>query len=261
MLMVLSPAKKLDFDSTVRTTLYTEPVFPQQTADLVSIMQKKTAGDLADLMKLSDSLAELNAQRYAAWHKAPSLEYARQAILAFNGDVYDGLQATELSDDALQWAQNHLAILSGLYGVLAPLDLIQPYRLEMGTRLETNSGSNLYQYWGDAIALELNRRLAANDTDKNDPVLLNLASAEYFKAVSKKALKARIVECVFQDQKNGAWKIISFYAKKARGLMARYIIDNKISNIKQLHDFNVAGYYYVAAESTTDKLVFRRKEQ
>src|SRR5699024_6025787 len=131
-----------------------------------------------------------------------------------------------------------------------------PYRLEMGTRLKTNSGSNLYQYWGDAIALELNRRLAANDTDKNDPVLLNLASAEYFKAVSKKALKARIVECVFQDQKNGAWKIISFYAKKARGLIARYIIDNKISNIKQLHDFNVAGYYYVAAESTTDKLVF-----
>lgn len=261
MLMVLSPAKKLDFDSTVRTTLHTVPVFTEQTASLIKVMQKKTARDLADLMKLSDSLAELNAQRYASWQAKPGLEHARQAVLAFNGDVYDGLQAGELSDNDLQWAQNHLAILSGLYGVLAPLDLMQPYRLEMGTSLQTDKGKNLYEFWGDEIAHELNHRLAATGSDQKDPVLLNLASAEYFKSVSLKALKARIVECVFQDEKNGNWKIISFYAKKARGLMARYVIDNKITDIKQLKNFDTAGYVYTDAESTTDKLVFRRKEQ
>lgn len=258
MLMVLSPAKKLDYNSPVRTTLHTEPLFSKQTAALVSIMQTKSAQQIAQLMKLSDTLAELNAQRYASWHNEPGLKFARQAVLAFNGDVYEGLQAQDLSDASLQWAQNHLAILSGLYGVLAPLDLIQPYRLEMGTRLSNPKGKNLYDFWGDAISLELNQRIAAS---QGEQVLLNLASAEYFKSVQTKHLNANIVECVFQDQKNGVWKIISFYAKKARGLMARYIIDNKINQVSDLKNFNSAGYAYCAAESTTNKLLFRRPEQ
>lgn len=265
MLMVLSPAKKLDYDSTVRTTLYSEPVFTEKTKELVKIMQTKSAQDIAKLMSLSDSLAELNAARYADWHNKPDLSHARQAILAFNGDVYEGLQAADLSDDALQWADKHLAILSGLYGVLGPLDLMQPYRLEMGTKLKNPKGSNLYQFWGDDIALELNRRLSLLDaSEKNQsdlPILLNLASVEYFKSVSIKSLKARVLECVFQDEKSGTWKIISFYAKKARGLMARFVIDNKITNIKDLCDFDTDGYSFAADVSTTNKLIFRRKQQ
>lgn len=258
MLMVLSPAKKLDFDSPVRTTLHTEPVFPKQTAALVKIMQSLSANEIASLMRLSDSLSQLNADRYANWHADPGTKYARQAAIAFNGDVYEGLQAVGLSDKALQWSQSHLAILSGLYGVLRPLDLIQPYRLEMGTKLENKHGTNLYSFWGDAITKEINGRISASGGEK---VLLNLASAEYFKSVNKKALDADLVECVFQDQKNGNWKIISFYAKKARGLMARFIIDNNINEISALKEFNVSGYKFVAGESTTNRLLFRRPEQ
>lgn len=255
MLMVLSPAKKLDYDTPVRTTLQSQPVFPEQTQALIGTLRTLSAGDLAGLMGLSDALARLNADRYAAWVDAPDARHARQAVLAFNGDVYEGLRAPELSDAQLNWAQEHLAILSGLYGALRPLDLIQPHRLEMGTRLRTGRGATLYAWWGDRIACELNRRL---DALPGDRVLLNLASGEYFKSVDRKALKARVVECVFQDEKNGVWKVISFYAKRARGLMARYVIDHGIADVAGLRDFTSEGYAYAPRESTADRLVFRR---
>ena len=255
MLMVLSPAKKLDYDSPVRTALQSQPVFPEQTLELIATLQTLSAGDLSALMSLSDALARLNADRYAAWVDAPDARHARQAVLAFNGDVYEGLRAPELSDVQLTWAQDHLAILSGLYGVLRPLDLIQPHRLEMGTRLRTARGATLYAWWGDRIARELNRRL---DALPGERVLLNLASGEYFKSVDRKTLNARVVECVFQDGKNGTWKVISFYAKRARGLMARHVIDQGIDHVDGLRDFSAEGYAYAPDASSADRLVFRR---
>lgn len=255
MLMVLSPAKKLDYDTPVRTALQTRPVLPEQTAALIRVVRKLSAADLAALMHLSEALARLNAERYAAWVDEPDTRQARQAVLAFNGDVYEGLQAAELSDAQLQWAQDHLAILSGLYGVLRPLDLIQPHRLEMGTRLRTARGASLVAFWGDRIAAELNRRL---DALPGERVLLNLASAEYFKSVDRGVLRARVVDCVFQDEKNGVWKIINFYAKRARGLMARHVIDTHADTVEALHAFNAQGYAWVASDSTADRLVFRR---
>lgn len=255
MLMVLSPAKKLDYDTPVRTTLWTHPVFPEQTLELVRVMQRQSAASLGRLMNLSDALARLNADRYAAWVDEPDVRQGRQAAMAFNGDVYEGLRASELSDARLSWAQDHLAILSGLYGVLRPLDLIQPYRLEMGTALHTKGGRTLYAYWGDRIAQELNHRL---DHAGGERVLLNLASSEYFKSVDLKTLRARVVECVFQDEKNGVWKVISFYAKRARGLMARFVIDHRITSAAGLRKFDADGYHYAADASTPDRLIFRR---
>lgn len=256
MLTVLSPAKKLDYDSPVRTTLHTEPMFVDQAHALIRVMRQKSVSDIAQLMSLSDTLARLNADRYAAWRPRFGLDNARQAVLAFNGDVYEGLHASELSDAQLGWAQDHLAILSGLYGVLRPLDLMQPYRLEMGTRLATDLGKNLYAFWGSTIAEYLNRQFEHHG---GTPVLLNLASEEYFKAVDRRVLQARVVQCVFQDYKNGVYKIISFYAKRARGMMARYLVDHHIDAPDDLHGFNVEGYAYAAAESDADTLVFRRK--
>ena len=258
MLMVLSPAKKLDYDSPVRTALCSQPVFPDQTRELIGILRGLSANDLAGLMGLSDALARLNAERYAAWVDAPDARHARQAVLAFNGDVYEGLRAAELSDARLNWAQDHLAILSGLYGALRPLDLVQPHRLEMGTRLRTARGATLYAWWGDRIARELNRRL---DALSGARILLNLASSEYFKSVDRKVLDARVVECVFQDEKHGAWKVISFHAKRARGLMARHVIDHRIDAVAGLRDFSSEGYAYAPRESTADRLVFRRSSQ
>ncbi|MCZ4330530.1 peroxide stress protein YaaA [Castellaniella denitrificans] len=258
MLMVLSPAKKLDYDSPVRTALCSQPVFPDQTRELIGILRGLSANDLAGLMGLSDALARLNAERYAAWVDAPDARHARQAVLAFNGDVYEGLRAAELSDARLNWAQDHLAILSGLYGALRPLDLVQPHRLEMGTRLRTARGATLYAWWGDRIARELNRRL---DALSGERILLNLASGEYFKSVDRKVLDARVVECVFQDEKHGAWKVISFHAKRARGLMARHVIDHRIDAVAGLRDFSSEGYAYAPRESTADRLVFRRSSQ
>ncbi|HUH40972.1 MAG TPA: peroxide stress protein YaaA, partial [Castellaniella sp.] len=211
---------------------------------------------LSQLMGLSETLGQLNAERYAAWVEQPDAQHARPAALAFNGDVYEGLRADQLSDAQLLWAQDHLAILSGLYGVLHPLDLIQPYRLEMGTRLQTPRGANLYAYWGERIAAELNRRL---DGLGDERILLNLASNEYFKAVDRSVLRARLVECVFQDDSKGVWKVISFYAKRARGLMARYVIDHAVDGPDGLRDFSVDGYRYAPKASTPDRLVFRRK--
>jgi uncharacterized protein len=210
---------------------------------------------IAELMDLSDKLSTLNVTRYAAWSSRATQKNARQAVLAFNGDVYDGLNAKTLPTDNLAWAQNHVCILSGLYGVLRPLDLMQPYRLEMGTALKGPHGKDLYQFWGSRIADYLNQRLKVDVS----PVVVNLASQEYFRSVDTKVLKARVVECVFQDYKNGQHKVISFFAKRARGLMARYAIDNQITMPDQLRGFNLDGYAWAAAQSTPEKLIFRRK--
>ena len=240
MLFLLSPAKSLDYDSPLPAGLpHSQPQF------------------IASLMSISDALAALNVARYGAWSPRFTQENARQAVMAFNGDVYEGLQAATLSLPDLDWAQQHLAILSGLYGVLRPLDLMQPYRLEMGTRLATDAGANLYQFWGSRIAEHLNRQLA----DDTDPVVVNLASQEYFKAVDRKALSARVVECVFEDGKGGAYKIISFYAKRARGLMARWAIQQRASTPRQLEGFDLEGYAFHPAASSPERLVFRRAAQ
>ena len=208
-------------------------------------------------MDLSDNLAALNVARYEAWRPKFSSKNSRQAILAFNGDVYEGLDAKSLTPKNLEWAQNHVCILSGLYGVLRPLDWMQPYRLEMGTPLLNPRGKNLYQFWGASIAQYLNAQL---DKDKT-PVVINLASQEYFKAVDPKTLKARIVECVFEDYKGGKYKVISFFAKRARGLMARYAIEKQIKNPEKLKEFDVDAYAFVASASDENRWVFRRREK
>ncbi|MGX9937276.1 peroxide stress protein YaaA [Advenella kashmirensis] len=256
MLFLLSPAKKLDYDSPVSTNTHTQPLFIKRSAELIKVLKTKRADDIAALMKLSPALSELNVQRYSEWKPRFDQKNSRQAVLAFNGDVYEGLAAATLSESQLTWAQEHVAILSGLYGVLRPLDLMQPYRLEMGTRLQTARGKNLYEFWGSEIAQYLNERLA----DQTSRIVINLASEEYFKAVDQKALDARVVQCVFQDYKNGVYKIISFNAKRARGLMARFAIETKAKTPAALKKFNVEGYAFAAEESTEDKLVFRRKQ-
>jgi len=257
MLVLLSPAKKLDYDSPLPTSLHSDPQFVPQAKVLIDVLKKKSATEVASLMSLSPTLAQLNVDRYAGWSERFTQTNARPAALAFNGDVYEGLQAASLSEADLEWAQDHVAILSGLYGVLRPLDLMQPYRLEMGTKLANPVGANLYAFWRAKIAPYLNAQLAQ---DKS-PVVLNLASDEYFKSVDTKALNARIVQCVFQDQKADAWKVISFYAKRARGLMARYVVEKRINAPEGLTSFDVEGYRYTPDVSTADKLVFRRSEQ
>lgn len=256
MLFLLSPAKSLDYDSPLATSLNSQPVFVQQAKVLIDVLKKKSQSEVAELMSISPAIAELNVSRYATWSTKFTQKNARPAVLAFNGDVYEGLEASSLSEADLQWAQDHLAILSGLYGVLRPLDLMQPYRLEMGTRLVNPSGKNLYDHWRAVIAPYLNERLAK----KKAPVVVNLASEEYFKSVDLTVLKARVVQCVFEDQKGSAWKVVSFYAKRARGLMARYAIQHRLTDPRQLVQFNSEGYAFVSALSSNDKLVFRRSE-
>jgi cytoplasmic iron level regulating protein YaaA (DUF328/UPF0246 family) len=199
----------------------------------------------------------LNVARYEAWRPKFSGKNSKQAVLAFNGDVYDGLEAKSLKPKDLEWAQDHVCILSGLYGVLRPLDWMQPYRLEMGTALINPRGKNLYQFWGASIAEHLNAQLAKDKT----PVVVNLASQEYFKAVDQKVLKARVIECVFEEYKGGKYKVISFFAKRARGLLARYAIQKHIQNPEKLKDFDLEGYAYAASESGANRWVFRRREK
>jgi cytoplasmic iron level regulating protein YaaA (DUF328/UPF0246 family) len=208
-------------------------------------------------MDLSDNLAALNVARYEAWRPKFTVKNSKQAVLAFNGDVYDGLDAKSLKPKDLEWAQDHVCILSGLYGVLRPLDWMQPYRLEMGTALTNLRGKNLYQFWGSSIAQHLNAQLAK---DKS-PVVVNLASQEYFKAVDQKVLKARVIECVFEDYKGGKYKVISFFAKRARGLLARYAIQKHIQNPEKLKDFDLDGYAYEDSASDVNRWVFRRREK
>ena len=254
MLFLLSPAKSLDFEPPAASVPHTQPLFVPQSTALIEVLKQKSPVQIAKLMHLSDALAGLNVARYEAWTPKFTAKNAKQAVLAFNGDVYEGLDAKSLKSDEMAWAQNHLCILSGLYGVLRPLDLMQPYRLEMGTTLENPHGKNLYQFWGTQIADYLNQRLQQDIS----PVIVNLASQEYFKAVDTKALKARVIECVFQDFKNGQYKIISFHAKRARGLMARYAATHQVVTPQQLQDFDAEGYAYDAASSEPQRMVFRR---
>ena len=255
MLFLLSPAKSLDYESALPPVKASEPLFVPQSTELISTLKKKSPKQIAELMDLSDALAQLNVDRYKAWSPQFTETNARPAVLAFNGDVYEGLDAKTLKPKDLQWAQEHVAILSGLYGVLRPLDLMQAYRLEMGTTLQHGKSNNLYQFWGTQIAEYLNQQL----NHSKDPVIVNLASQEYFKAVDRKALQARVIECVFQDFKNGQYKIISFFAKRARGLMARYAIQHQAKTPQALQAFNSEGYSYTSEVSTEDTLVFRRQ--
>lgn len=256
MLMLISPAKTLDFKTPASTRTCGIPQFLSQSQLLIDEAKKLSPADIAQLMKISEKLSMLNYERFHDWQTPFTIDNAKQAILAFKGDVYSGLDAQTLEVEGLLWANKHLAILSGLYGLLRPLDLMQPYRLEMGTKLANARGNNLYDFWGEQITEAINQQLATEDT----PILLNLASNEYFKAVKPKSIAAQIVTPVFKDEKNGQHKIISFYAKKARGLMARWVIDKQLTTPKQLTAFNVGGYYYDADESDSKTLVFKRDE-
>lgn len=254
MLMIISPAKTLDFSTPPTTQKHTIPQFIDAAASLIEVAQALSPADISALMKISDKLGLLNFDRFHDWHTPFSMDNAKQAILAFKGDVYSGLDAATLSGPDLLWADEHLAILSGLYGLLRPLDLMQAYRLEMGTKLNNPGGKNLYEFWGEQITDALNRQLAQS----RHPVLVNLASNEYYRVIQPQSIAASIVTPVFKDEKNGQYKIISFYAKKARGLMVRWVIDNRISDPKELTQFNADGYYFYADESSSKQLVFRR---
>lgn len=260
MILVISPAKALDYETPPSSATLTQPDFLDQSAELIAVLREKSPAEIADLMALSDQLATLNVARYASWSRPFRPDNAKQALLAFNGDVYEGLDAKSLADADLAWAQDHLRILSGLYGVLRPLDLMQAYRLEMGTRLANPRGKNLYEFWGERITDELNRLLAREEDAGRERVLLNLASDEYFKSVKPKKLKGRIVTPVFEDWKGGRYKIISFYAKRARGLMSRYVITHRIDDVAALQGFDAEGYAFAADASDADRLVFRRRE-
>lgn len=262
MLFLLSPAKSLDYDSPVGKDLpHSQPLFTQQAAALIQVLRGYSPQQIAGLMDLSDALSQLNVARYAAWTPKFTAKNSRQAVLAFNGDVYEGLDAKTLPIETLDWMQEHVCILSGLYGVLRPLDWMQPYRLEMGTALpiekDGKACKNLYQFWGSTIAEHLNERLAG----QKNPIVVNLASQEYFKSVDRKVLQARVIECVFEDYKGGIYKVISFNAKRARGLMARYAASKRVTTPKQLEKFKVDGYGFDAAASEPDRLVFRRRVQ
>ena len=260
MLFLLSPAKSLDYDSQLPPLAHSKPLFTRQSTALIDVLKTKTPQQISTLMSLSDALSGLNVARYQAWSPTFTTKNSRQAALAFNGDVYGGLDAKTLSETQLGWAQDHVCILSGLYGVLRPLDWMQPYRLEMGTALATSEGKNLYQFWGAQIAQYLNERAAADKSSRAAPAIVNLASEEYFKVVDRKALKARVVTCVFEEFKGGTYKIVSFYAKRARGLMVRFAIEKRAVTVKKLEGFNAEGYRFDAAVSAPDRLVFRRRQ-
>jgi uncharacterized protein len=256
MLIVVSPAKTLDYESPLPSDNFTRPDHLKQSQLLINRLQDLSALDLAEMQHVSLKIAELNFERNHAWKTPFSLKNARQAIFAFKGDVYTGLDAYSLSEKELEFAQQHLRILSGLYGLLRPLDLMRPYRLEMGTKLGTTQGKNLYEFWDLQITNALNKQLKAIHSD----LLINLASNEYFKSVKPEKLKARVITPSFKDYKNGEYKIISFFAKKARGLMTRFIIDNQITDPQQLKQFDVEGYSYNNAASDGDQWVFTRRQ-
>lgn len=256
MLLVLSPAKSLDFETPTKISEASLPEFINESAALVAILKKMSLREIAELMGLSDKLAALNVARYEQWTKKFDDKNSKQALLAFDGDVYEGLQAKTLNLKEIKFAQEHVRILSGLYGMLRPLDRMQAYRLEMGTALTNAKGKDLYAFWGDKITLELKKELEKHKT----PILLNLASDEYFKVVKPTKLGFPVISPVFQDEKDGKYKIISFYAKRARGLMTRFIIDNKIDKPVDIQDFNIEGYKYSPKESSLEKPVFKRKQ-
>lgn len=256
MIIVISPAKTLDFETPAATEKYSQPDFLDDSAILIEQLKKMEPDQIGRLMSISSKLATLNSNRYYEWERPFHLNNAKQAMYAFKGDVYTGLDAQTLNGSDVDFAQDHLRILSGLYGILRPLDLIQPYRLEMGTQLKNVRGNNLYEFWGNTITETINQDLKKQKTD----TLINLASNEYFKCVRNNKLDARIITPVFKDQKNGVYKIISFFAKKARGLMSRYIIQNKLLAVEEIKKFDIAGYYFNEAASSGDEWIFMRDE-
>ncbi|WP_370980568.1 peroxide stress protein YaaA [Agaribacterium sp. ZY112] len=256
MLCVISPAKNLDYDSALPTKKSTKAQFLDQSQRLIDDLQQLAPHDVSTLMGISDKLGVLNYDRFQAWAQPIKGKDARQAVFAFNGDVYAGLDAYNLSDEDLAFAQDHLRILSGLYGLLRPLDLMLAYRLEMGTKFANAEGKDLYAFWGDQLTEALNKQLKSNGSE----CLVNLASNEYFKAVKKKNLSVPLITPQFKDFKNGQYKIISFYAKKARGLMSAYIIKNRLTKAEELMSFDVAGYRYNEALSKPQEPVFTRDQ-
>ncbi|WP_201596505.1 peroxide stress protein YaaA [Psychrobacter vallis] len=265
MYFLLSPAKSLNETDAIPVNLgnhYSQPELIEHSQALMKILKSKEPMDLQALMSISDDLAQLNAQRNQQWRWSKDQPFtdhvsgnkAKPAGYLFDGDVYTGLDMYGMDKDTAIYVNEHLGILSGLYGVLKPLDLIQPYRLEMGTKLKNERGDNLYEFWSEEITHAIN----ANMTDNEDKILINLASNEYFKSVKKKALDADIITPRFEDEKSGTYKVISFYAKKARGLMVKYAADNKLTNAEQLKDFDLAGYYYCEEASDDKTWTFRR---
>lgn len=257
MLTLLSPAKTLDFDTPPTTTTATQADFLEHSAELVDVLKPYSPDEVGALMKLSPALSELNVQRYHDWCLPFTADNAKAAMLAFKGDVYTGLEAESFNQKELKFAQQHLRILSGLYGLLRPLDLIQPYRLEMGTKLANPRGKNLYEFWGTIITDALNNELEKH----NSQSIVNLASNEYFKSVKVKQLQGELITPVFKDEKNGQYKIISFYAKKARGMMAAYIVNHQIDQADDIKKFDSAGYRFSEEDSNADTWVFKRAEK
>lgn len=253
MIAIVSPAKTLDFETRVNFDK-SLPRFQKRAMELMEVLRKKSTNEVKKLMNISDNLAEINVERYQNFTKKKGPKHAKQAMFAFRGDVYQGLEADKFTEEDIRFAQGHFRMLSGLYGVLRPLDLIQPYRLEMGTRLEVNGSKNLYGFWGGTIAEMLNKDLEA----QGDNILVNLASKEYFKAVNTDKLKGKVVEVEFKDFKSGKYKVIAFYAKKARGMMARYMIKNKLKTITGLKGFDYGGYAFDESGSTDNLLAFKR---
>ncbi|MCG2578187.1 peroxide stress protein YaaA [Dechloromonas sp. XY25] len=255
MLILLSPAKALDYKTPPHIATHTQPSYLKQSETLIRQLRKLAPADIAQLMDLSDPLALLNFNRYADWSLPFTPDNAKQAVLAFDGDVYDGLSARTLSADDLDFAQRGVRILSGLYGLLKPLDLMQPYRLEMGTRFANKAGKDLYAFWGETLLKEINAELDAAER----PVAVNLASEEYFKAAVGRKIKGEVIQPVFEDWKNGKYKIISFYAKRARGLMTRYTVLNRLRQPEALQNFDYDGYAFAPEASDKTTWVFRRR--
>ncbi|KZZ35833.1 MULTISPECIES: peroxide stress protein YaaA [unclassified Oleiphilus] len=255
MIIVVSPAKTLDFESASFSDEFSVPDFLDESKHLVDALKKVDSAALMKLMSVSEKIADLNVQRMKDWTVPFTAQNAKQAVYAFKGDVYTGLAVESMDSASVEYLQGKLRILSGLYGILRPLDLMQPYRLEMGTRLENTRGKNLYEFWGEMLTESLNREL-----EGSDEVLVNLASSEYFKSIKPKSLKAKVITPIFKDEKKGTYKIISFYAKKARGLMVRYAADNNIQSVEDLKGFDYAGYQYSESESSGTDWVFTRSE-
>lgn len=254
MLIVISPAKTLDTVSKIQAKQISQPQFISETEKIVTVLKKKNAKALSKLMDISPKLGQLNFERFQEWN-ASNAKDSRQAIFMFNGDVYEGLKIADFTEDELQYTQDHLRILSGLYGLLRPLDLIQPYRLEMGTKITVNRKKNLYQFWEKQVTDSLDNAISA----QGDDILINLASNEYFNAIDKTKLKAKVLTPVFKDFNNGEYKVISFFAKKARGMMSRFILKNKIEEVENLKLFDEEGYFYNENLSANTQLVFTRK--
>lgn len=256
MLIVISPAKTLDYDTPPKTKVFTTPDYLGQSQQLINRLRNFSSLDISDLMKVSAKIADLNFDRYESWKKPFTVKNSKQSILAFKGDVYTGLNAETFKAADFKFAQNHLRVLSGLYGLLRPLDLMQPYRLEMGTKLKTDKGKNLYEFWGSDITEGINKQLKKIKSD----TLINLASNEYFKSVKTKELNAEIITPAFKEFKNGEYKMIGIYAKKARGLLSRYIIENKLSDPEDIKSFKEDGYRFSKQLSKGNNWVFTRKQ-